>query len=153
MKTMENGICHYMKWMAWYPVAETLFHKIIILTQKRSNLKSAIFMVFLDFYQGRARFAEFLQNFSERQILWSLCLVVFLALTLKFPIRTSLLWHLNSKFVYVQVKNVKILGKRAHTRAPFSLKMWNLNYMCDMSSGWGGGGPSGKWKNSGRILC
>ena len=33
-------------------------------------------------------FPEFLQNFSERQILWSLCLVVFHALTL--PIQTSL---------------------------------------------------------------
>ena len=31
-----------------------------------------------------------MQNFSERQILWSLCLVVFLAFTLKLPIQTSL---------------------------------------------------------------
>ena len=31
-----------------------------------------------------------LQNFSERQIVWSLCLVVFHALTLKLPIQTSL---------------------------------------------------------------
>ena len=31
-----------------------------------------------------------LQNFSERQILWSLCSVVFHALTLKLPIQTSL---------------------------------------------------------------
>ena len=40
--------------------------------------------------QGCARFAEILQNLSERQILWSLCSVVFRALTLKLPIQTSL---------------------------------------------------------------
>ena len=39
---------------------------------------------------GCARFPEILQNFSERQILWSLCSVVFHALTLKLPIQTSL---------------------------------------------------------------
>ena len=39
---------------------------------------------------GCARFPEFfLQNFSERQILWSLCSVVILALTLRLPIQTS----------------------------------------------------------------
>ena len=41
-------------------------------------------------YLNLTRFPEFLQNFSERQILWSLCLVVFHALTLKLPIQTSL---------------------------------------------------------------
>ena len=40
--------------------------------------------------QGCARFAESLQNFSERQILWSLCSVVFRALTSKLPNQTSL---------------------------------------------------------------
>ena len=40
--------------------------------------------------QGCARFAEILQNFSERQILWSLYSVVFPALTLKLPIQISL---------------------------------------------------------------
>ena len=39
---------------------------------------------------GCARFPEILQNFSELEILWSWCLVVFLALTLKLPIQTSL---------------------------------------------------------------
>ena len=39
---------------------------------------------------GCARFAGFLPKFSERQILWSLCLVAFHALTLKLPIQTSL---------------------------------------------------------------
>ena len=37
-----------------------------------------------------ACFPEFLQSFSERQILWSLCSVVFHSLTLKLPIQTSL---------------------------------------------------------------
>ena len=41
-------------------------------------------------YQGCARFPEFLENVSERQILWSLCLVVFLGFTLRLPIQTSL---------------------------------------------------------------
>ena len=40
--------------------------------------------------QGCARFPEILQNFSERQILWRMCSVVFHALTLKLPIQTSL---------------------------------------------------------------
>ena len=44
----------------------------------------------IKYFQGRARFPEFYQNFSERQILWSLCLVVFHALTLKLPIQTLL---------------------------------------------------------------
>ena len=35
-------------------------------------------------------FPEFLENFSERLILWNLCSVVFHALTLKLPIQTSL---------------------------------------------------------------
>ena len=39
---------------------------------------------------GCARFPEILQNFSDRQILWSLCLVVFLTLTLNFSIQTPL---------------------------------------------------------------
>ena len=40
--------------------------------------------------QGCARFPRILQNFSERQILWSLCSVVFHVFTLKLPIQTSL---------------------------------------------------------------
>ena len=38
--------------------------------------------------QGCARFPEFTQNFSERQILWSLCSVDFHTLTLQLPIQT-----------------------------------------------------------------
>ena len=41
-------------------------------------------------YRGCACFPEFLQNFSERQILWRMCSVVFSALTLRWPIQTSL---------------------------------------------------------------
>ena len=40
--------------------------------------------------QGCARFPEILQNVSERQILCSLCSVVFHAFTLILPIQTSL---------------------------------------------------------------
>ena len=40
--------------------------------------------------RGCACFPEFLQHFIERQILWSLCLVVFHALTLKLLMQTSL---------------------------------------------------------------
>ena len=39
---------------------------------------------------GCARFAQNLQNFSERQILWSLCSLDFHTLTLQLPIQTSL---------------------------------------------------------------
>ena len=39
--------------------------------------------------QRCACFPEFLANVSERQILWSLCSVVFHAVTLKLPIQTS----------------------------------------------------------------
>ena len=82
---------------------------------------------------GCACFPEFVQNFSERQILWSLCSVVFLTFTLRLPIQTSLSVvpelsvSLSSHekcpnfrktstplFLYVKVQNVKISGKRAH---------------------------------------
>ena len=76
--------------------------------------KTAIGPIFDKICRGCARFLEIMQNFREHQILWRLCSVVFHALTLKFPIQTSLSWRLISKFVYVQVKNVIYLGKRAH---------------------------------------
>ena len=47
-------------------------------------------MIYLFMPQRCALFAEILQNFSELQILWSLCSVVFRALILKFLIQTSL---------------------------------------------------------------
>ena len=59
-----------------------------------------------DHPSGCASFTEFLQNFSQCQIFWSLCLVVFLALTLKLIVQTS---HSASPtlpvFFCVQVKN------------------------------------------------
>ena len=50
------------------------------------GLNRGSLMISLGVLQGCARFSEILQNFDERQILWSLCLAVFLALTLKLPI-------------------------------------------------------------------
>ena len=41
-------------------------------------------------WAGCARFPEILQNFSEHQILWSLCSVVVHAFTLKLSIQTLL---------------------------------------------------------------
>ena len=41
-------------------------------------------------FQGCALFPGFVQNFSDRQILWSLCSVVFYVLTLKLPIQTTI---------------------------------------------------------------
>ena len=40
------------------------------------------------YFLGCAHFPEFMQNFSEHQILWSLCLVDFHSLTLQLPIQT-----------------------------------------------------------------
>ena len=40
--------------------------------------------------KGVLVFLNFLQNFSERQILWSLCSVDFHTLTFQLPIQTSL---------------------------------------------------------------
>ena len=42
----------------------------------------------VNFSEGCARFPEFTYNFSERQILWSLCSVDFHTLTLQLPIQT-----------------------------------------------------------------
>ena len=42
-----------------------------------------------DITPGCARLADFLLKFSERQILWSLCSVVFHTLTLQLAIQTS----------------------------------------------------------------
>ena len=39
---------------------------------------------------GCAHFPEFLENLSERHILWRMSYLVFHALTLKLPIQTSL---------------------------------------------------------------
>ena len=64
------------------------------------------------FFLGCVRFPEILQNFRERQILWSMCSGVFLDFTLKLPIQNSV--SVAPKFpVY---KNVKISAKRPHPR-------------------------------------
>ena len=39
-------------------------------------------------FGGIARFPEFVHNFNERQILWSLCSVDFHTFTLQWPIQT-----------------------------------------------------------------
>ena len=61
--------------------------------------------------QGCARFPEFLQNVSERQILWNLCSVVFHVLTLNLPIQTSLSVALK---LPVSLRSVENSGNRAH---------------------------------------
>ena len=81
-----------------------------------NSLISCVLEVVSKYAQGYARFSEILQNFSERQILWSLCSVVFLALTLKLSIQTS-----RSVLPKVQVcarsdKNVNISAKQVHPR-------------------------------------
>ena len=55
-----------------------LYHIIIELVSKKIS----------DLPLGCARFPELMQNFSKRQILWSLCLVDFHTLTLRLPIQT-----------------------------------------------------------------
>ena len=52
--------------------------------------------------QGCARFPKFKQNFSERQILWSLCSVVFHTFTLQLPIQTPELHIFVSSLVKCQ---------------------------------------------------
>ena len=55
---------------------------------RKMFLCSNISEIFINFNLGCARFPEFTQNFSERQILWSLCSVDFHTLTLQLPIQT-----------------------------------------------------------------
>ena len=61
---------------------------------------------------GCACFPECLQNFSEHQILWSLCSVVFYALTLRLPILTSLSVSPELKVCVRSGEKVKISGKQ-----------------------------------------
>ena len=61
--------------------------------------------------QGCARFPDFVKNFSERQILWSLCSVDFHTLTLQLPIQTP---HSVAPELQVFVSSLKISAKRAH---------------------------------------
>ena len=60
-------------------------------------------------------FLKFYKNFSECQILWSLCSVVFSCFDIEIAYSNfTYLWRLNSQFIHVQVKNMNILTKRAH---------------------------------------
>ena len=56
---------------------------------------------------------SFCWNFSERQILWSLCSVDFHTLTLQLPIQTP---HSVAPELQVFVSSLKISAKRAHPR-------------------------------------
>ena len=73
---------------------------------------------------GFACFPEFVQNFSEHQILWSLCLLVFHALTLRLPIQTSLSLRSHEKSPNFR--------KRAHPRevgTPSLGKWWIRHWL------------------------
>ena len=76
---------------------------------------------------GCARFPELLHNFSEHQILWRMCSVVFHALTLRLFLQTSL-------SVYVHVKNVKILVKQAHPRIEIDIYLFDFSLISVDSS-------------------
>ena len=56
---------------------------------------------------------SFCWNFSERQILWSLCSVDFHTFTLQLPIQTP---HSVAPELHVFVSSLKISAKRAHPR-------------------------------------
>ena len=60
---------------------------------------------------------SFCWNFSERQILWSLCSVDFHTLTLQLPIQTP---HSVAPELQDFVSSLKISAKRAHPRVSFN---------------------------------
>ena len=68
---------------------------------------------------GCARFPEFTQNFSECQILWSLCSVDFHTLTLQLPIQTP---HLVAPELTVFVSSLENCQNLRKTSTPQSLK-------------------------------
>ena len=70
---------------SWPPTEASLKVKASLLFNAHSSLFAIIIKSL-----GCACFPEFLQNYSQHQILWSLSLVVFHALTLKLRIQTSL---------------------------------------------------------------
>ena len=80
---------------------------------------------------GLCSFSEILQNVSERQILWSLCSVIFHALKLKFPIQTSLSVAPKLSVPLHSGEKCENSGKREHPRF--------LRRRDRQSSGWGGG--------------
>ena len=79
--------------------ATDLYWNIMIFSSLETSPKATtkisphllIYIHMLQFlFQGCALFPGFVQNFSDRQILWSLCSVVFYVLTLKLPIQTTI---------------------------------------------------------------
>ena len=78
------------------------------------------------FLLGCALFPEMLQNFCQRQILWSLCSVV---LHWNCLFKIHFLWRLNSQFLWVHMENVQISGKRAHPSI-LSIKHFNIFFGC-----------------------
>ena len=84
-------------------------------------------------HQGCARFPEILQNFSKHQILWSLCSVVFHALTLESSIQISLSAAPKLQFCVRSGESVKNSGKRAHPRSHTLTGQWSV---CELSSNW-----------------
>ena len=67
---------------------------------------------------------EILQNFSQRQILRSLCLVVFHALTLKLPIQTSLSMAPKLKVSLRSSKKMWKIQENEHTPASIRLLLY-----------------------------
>ena len=78
-------------------------------------------LVFLNFWQfsrelketGSSGVCSFCWNFTERQVLWSLCSVDFHTFTLQLPIQTP---HSVAPELQVFVSSLKISAKRAHPR-------------------------------------
>ena len=74
---------------------------------------------------------SFCWNFTERQILWSLCSVDFHTLTLQLPIQTP---HSVAPELQVFVSSLKFSVKRAHPR--FGLNTFDNKYFLDTELGW-----------------
>ena len=74
---------------------------------------------------------SFCWNFSERQILWSLCSVDFYTLTLQLPIQTP---HSVAPELQVFVSSLKISAKRAH---PWALWGWLTPLCKNLIHHWG----------------
>ena len=99
-----------------------------------------------------ARFAAFLQNFSERQILWSLCSVGFHAFALKLPIQTALSMTPNSQFLWVQLKLSKFQENEHFPVFHEPAKILNVTWRLTVPS-ISVGGPSwrGDWDRGGEA--
>ena len=71
----------------WHPQQSNFLHLCTVFKfWLLLGLHPLLFGVVLS--QGCARFLDFMQNFSEHQVLWSLCSVDFHTLTLQLPIQT-----------------------------------------------------------------